>query len=441
METRMHCCSLGTNYSSNGLDCKTFQPPIVGVDPSDEKVCLSVLDVCCKKRYREIQCELGKEDIQNGGSCPLQDGDRKDCCEACQAGIDSGTANEACQGGLGLDSESICDSDVCAQLCEPVGNSYKCDCFQGYVLMEDGSSCRPKKRILKKGGRCDTNNPCDHDCTDTGTAIKCSCREGYELSDDKTTCKDIDECEFGLMHPTKDAIRNTIGSFTCEGEDTPKCPPGFHYKAATQTCVDIDEECITGQNDCNKESQRCLNTKGNYTCVDKAARTRVRRVSRRTRLRNFVKVKTIQKHKIHSYRSYIFFVLDINECVEEPDSCKENEECVNEPGGHTCIPLRLANHQEPPQRQRLHNQQLLRRLRRRRLQQLRYQSRVPMDTSFRHKSTPASISTSASKIGKLAIVDRDCVNTIGSFLCNCKTGFTKDPSLTGACVDINASAR
>lgn len=34
---------------------------------------------------------------------------------------------------------------------------------------------------------------------------------------------------------------------------------------------DVDE-CLTGENNCNKESQICLNIKGNYTCVDKKSR-------------------------------------------------------------------------------------------------------------------------------------------------------------------------
>lgn len=49
--------------------------------------------------------------------------------------------------------ENICDSDVCAQICEPTGTSYKCDCFKGFALMEDGVSCKPLKRSLQKGGR------------------------------------------------------------------------------------------------------------------------------------------------------------------------------------------------------------------------------------------------------------------------------------------------
>lgn len=37
---------------------------------------------------------------------------------------------------------------------------------------------------------------------------------------------------------------------------------------------------------------------------------------------------------------------DINECEETEDLCAENEECVNEPGGHTCILRPLQN--SPP---------------------------------------------------------------------------------------------
>lgn len=42
---------------------------------------------------------------------------------------------------------------------------------------------------------------------------------------------------FELMCVSPKTCKNTIGSFTCEGEDTPQCPPGFHYKAATESCT------------------------------------------------------------------------------------------------------------------------------------------------------------------------------------------------------------
>ncbi|XP_072401961.1 uncharacterized protein [Diabrotica undecimpunctata] len=420
IKDRKQCCDLGTNFAKSGNDCGNFKPEWAGPRLRNEKACLNTVDMCCKKQIRQKDCQLGTIDAVNGVSCAVADGVRKDCCEACQAGIDASRAKDPCTGlGLGApyddafnqccedyskvtsstastlststttttksfidnfdtDSESIeniCDSDVCAQKCEPVGDSFKCDCFKGFILMEDGVSCKPEKRVLKKGGRCELFNPCDHDCTDTGTAIKCSCREGYQLSEDNRTCKDIDECALNIHDCTSidDCIneigsyscydpildnetieyenkcpngyqynfekqlcddidecqikliclppkvcKNTIGSYTCEvEEDTPLCPPGFHYKAATEACADIDE-CLTGENDCNKESQFCLNTKGNYTCVDKA--------SRNTCPPGFKMNTVVQQCE------------DINECEEEENLCAQNEKCVNEPGGHTCVP-------------------------------------------------------------------------------------------------------
>ncbi|KAJ8923557.1 hypothetical protein NQ315_010136, partial [Exocentrus adspersus] len=541
-DARKHCCTLGTNFSTNGLDCKTFQPPIVGIEKKDEKVCLQVVDVCCKKRYREQQCDKGTEDAKNGVTCSTEDGERKDCCEACQTGIDIGKAKEPCQDVLGLgppfdkvfvtcceeaskptatlttttstttaattksstgkplyprrdssfpSAENICDSDVCAQLCEPVGNSYKCDCFKGYILMEDGISCKPQKRSLKKGGRCETHNPCDHDCTDTGTAIKCSCRQGYELAEDNTTCKDIDECVLNLhdCRPAEECIneigtfacyessfgeeeeedfdkkcptgykynfeklvcddidecmfelmcvppktcRNTIGSFICEGEDTPQCPPGFHFKAATQTCTgtilnnnhkvcfcssqqpvrDIDE-CLTGNNDCNKESQVCVNTKGNYTCVDKASKNLCPPGFKKNTLSQLCE--------------------DINECEEDPDLCKEEEQCVNEEGGHTCVP-RKSSKSKPTTTTTTTTKRPTTSTTTTTTTTIRPVV-CPKGYKFSSNTNTCDDINECAEDSEACASSERCINTIGSFQCICTTGFTKD-ALTGACVDIN----
>lgn len=428
VKDRKHCCDLGTNFATSGNDCKNFKPEWAGPGLRTEKSCLSTVDLCCNKQIRQRDCQLGTTDAVNGVSCSYTEGDRKDCCEACQAGIEAARSKERC-GGLGLGDpydeafnkccedyakvksttittttttttlktlvdrsleldneplENICDSDVCAQICEIVDNSYKCDCYKGYVLMEDRLSCRPEKRVLKKGGRCEINNPCDHDCIDTGTAIKCSCREGFQLAQDSRTCQDIDECtlnlhdctetetcinevgtyvcydspefendtidyenkcptgykfnfekgvcddidecQFSLICVSPQVCKNTIGSFICE-DNSPRCPPGFHYKAAILDCADIDE-CITGEHDCNKESQICLNTKGNYTCVDKA--------SKHTCPPGFKKNAVTQ------------FCEDINECEEEENLCAQNEVCVNELGGHTCEPKNVTDLVQTP---------------------------------------------------------------------------------------------
>lgn len=80
--------------------------------------------------------------------------------------------------------------------------------------------------------------------------------------------------------------------------------------------IDIDE-CVTAQDDCNRESQTCLNTKGNFTCIDK--------VSKKICPPGFKKNLYTQQCE------------DINECEEIENVCAANEECINDPGGHTCV--------------------------------------------------------------------------------------------------------
>lgn len=53
----------------------------------------------------------------------------------------------------------------------------------------------------------------------------------------KLILSDIDECLFELMCVAPKICKNTLGSFICEGNDVPTCPPGFHFKTATQSCT------------------------------------------------------------------------------------------------------------------------------------------------------------------------------------------------------------
>ncbi|CAG9827856.1 unnamed protein product [Diabrotica balteata] len=428
---RKKCCDLGTNFATFGNDCKNFRPEWAGSRLRNEKACLNTVDLCCKEQIREKNCQLGTTDAVNGVSCSVTDEVRKDCCEACQAGIDASRAKEPCT-GLGLSPlyddafkqccenysnvtsstattlftstttsttttttaksfidnsdtdpksiENICDSEVCTQICKPLFNTsvfFKCDCFKGFILMEDGVSCEPEERVLNQKGRCELFNPCDHDCSDTGTTIKCSCREGYQLSENNRTCEDIDECALNIhncqsvddcineigTYSCYDSIfnnrskeyeyeddcpsgyqynvekqlcddidecqikliclppkvcKNTIGSYTCGlEEDTSLCPPGFSYNPSTKACADIDE-CLTGKNGCNTESQVCVNTKGNYTCVDKAS-------TNSTCALGF-KMNTV-----------IQLCEDINECEEKENICAHNERCVNVFGSYKCV--------------------------------------------------------------------------------------------------------
>lgn len=95
-----------------------------------------------------------------------------------------------CQHAFPLALDNPCDiGDICAQICIPTPDSYKCECYKGYTLMADKISCKPDKKSPSTVDRCSVNNPCEHKCIDTGVAIKCACTDGFELAADKRSCK------------------------------------------------------------------------------------------------------------------------------------------------------------------------------------------------------------------------------------------------------------
>lgn len=586
---------MGTNYAHSGLKCANFQTPIAGVATEDEPFCLNSIDVCCKKEYREKECGLGQNDAKMGKSCESagEDDFRKDCCEACEMGIETGASGQSCETNLGLGPlldtafkaccgkitpttpqsstsqskpvsvssksttatltpatsaltksleksnantpppqtlEALCDiPDLCAHICIQTTDSFRCECYQGYALMADGISCKPIKQAVPISDRCTMNNPCDQKCIDTGFAIKCSCFEGFELAGDKKTCKDInecalglhdceanevcinmegdydcekreenplqitnfndkcpegykfngkqmvcddiDECQFPLICPKPSTCVNTIGSYKCEDvEELPQCPPGFYFKPSIQSCEDIDE-CIAGKDECNKESQICLNTKGNYTCIDKA--------SKKSCPPGFKKNIVTQACE------------DINECEENFQLCGENEECVNELGGHNCVPKVTTHSSTSVTISQLPSTSTTvvttksttpapspsSTLGTTTKQSIQPQFYPP--TPSVHKPGPQPvfrpqhvlITTSTVKPGypfynlpvqavscsagyklsppascidideckdipQICDSNQDCYNTVGSYVCSCKLGFSKDHQ-TGACVDIN----
>lgn len=61
--------------------------------------------------------------------------------------------------------ENPCDIvDICAQICIPTQDSYKCDCYKGFTLMADGISCRPEKKQTGHVDRHVVSNARSHSC-------------------------------------------------------------------------------------------------------------------------------------------------------------------------------------------------------------------------------------------------------------------------------------
>ncbi|XP_077094600.1 complement component C1q receptor [Siphateles boraxobius] len=131
----------------------------------------------------------------------------------------------------------------CDHLCsETAGARVRCECRDGYYLMDDQVSCAPKNTC--------ENSPCKSKCISTAAGFSCACADGSQLSEDNISCVDIDECHQGVCG--EHGCHNTLGSFLCE------CNPGFRLFAGK--CEDVDE-CTE-----SRCQQGCLNSQGSFSC-------------------------------------------------------------------------------------------------------------------------------------------------------------------------------
>ncbi|KAF2355889.1 EGF-like calcium-binding domain [Trinorchestia longiramus] len=117
----------------------------------------------------------------------------------------------------------------CSHLCVNTDGSYRCSCFPGYKLRDDGVTCyRPENWCA------DDNGGCEQLCQHTQGGARCFCQAGYALMPDGQTCNDIDECS---MEPRvcQQECSNTDGSYTCT------CAPGFTLSLDRYSCIDYDD--------------------------------------------------------------------------------------------------------------------------------------------------------------------------------------------------------
>ncbi|TRZ04316.1 hypothetical protein DNTS_010803 [Danionella cerebrum] len=131
----------------------------------------------------------------------------------------------------------------CEHLCEDTETgSVRCDCREGYQLLDDDVSCALKNHC--------ENSPCDTKCVPTPSGFSCACAEGFHLAADNISCVDINECHQRICG--EHTCHNTPGSYICE------CRPGFRHVSGR--CEDVDE-CTE-----SRCKQGCLNSQGSFSC-------------------------------------------------------------------------------------------------------------------------------------------------------------------------------
>nr|XP_024214767.1 fibrillin-2 [Halyomorpha halys] len=143
---------------------------------------------------------------------------------------------------------NICNNGTCSNS----EGSFSCACHPGFKLSHnndciDVDECHVMP-LLCKNGR----------CRNTVGSFKCECFEGYTLAPDQQYCRDINECsETDDVCLPPGRCQNTIGSFICS------CPPGYRLSPDRKSCVDIDE-CLERKGIC--EGGICNNTIGGMIC-------------------------------------------------------------------------------------------------------------------------------------------------------------------------------
>ncbi|XP_051787046.1 low-density lipoprotein receptor-related protein 1B [Erpetoichthys calabaricus] len=118
-------------------------------------------------------------------------------------------------------AESLCNGSffMCANgRCIPLGNicDSKDDCGDG----SDERSCNVNECLNRK------LSGCSQECQDLPVGYKCKCWPGFQLKDDGKTCVDINECSSGF--PCSQLCLNLFGSYKClcaEGYEAPASNP------------------------------------------------------------------------------------------------------------------------------------------------------------------------------------------------------------------------
>ncbi|KAJ6664070.1 hypothetical protein lerEdw1_008285 [Lerista edwardsae] len=158
----------------------------------------------------------------------------------------------------------------CNFICKNTEGSYQCSCPKGYILQDDGRSCKAtvlrrlsleEEQKLKSPlaflsdlDECATKqHNCQFLCVNTIGGFTCKCPPGF--TQHHSACIDENECI--SAHVCGGAsCHNTLGSYKC------MCPTGYQFEQFSGACQDINE-CGSSQAPC---SYGCSNTEGGYVC-------------------------------------------------------------------------------------------------------------------------------------------------------------------------------
>ncbi|XP_070505862.1 fibulin-1-like [Chironomus tepperi] len=323
----------------------------------------------------------------------------------------------------GNNPEPCGENRYCDHSCIIMHGVQKCSCNRGYILQRDGRTCLkadgsrlPPEEIRRTKKRC----PGGHFLNDFGD------------------CQDIDECRIQNNGCGNKAIcRNTIGSYECIPLEI--CRAGYRYNEKLRVCEDINE-CHEDPKIC-EIGQVCNNTVGSYFCEDSFSEFKARCeelvVTTMPTTRSTTPM-TVEPCYPGFERNYKGICVDIDECIFNP--CEQGLICVNRNGGYTCEVSHCDAGFRPEGRACVDINEC---------------DSNPCPVTHNCVNTHGSYACRMKICPRGFIIDKygrcedvnechihknlcrnaDCINTNGSFTCNCKAGFRKDDN--NYCRDIN----
>ncbi|XP_070229905.1 adhesion G protein-coupled receptor E1 isoform X11 [Bos mutus] len=297
------------------------------------------------------------------------------------------------------------DIDECSQsptpcgpnsICRNLPGRYRCSCMTGFSS-PTGNNWIPGKRghfTCRDVDECANPRSCpEHStCHNSLGSYSCVCNPGFQSRSGrksfqglKEMCEDVDECASSRRCPEHSTCHNSVGSYSCA------CNTGYisrsgkkSFQGPGETCQDVDE-CANPRS-CPEHST-CHNSVGNYSCACNPG--------------------YISRSGKKSFHGPGETCQDIDECSQKPPPCGPNSRCRNLPGRYECSCL----------------------------------------TGF---SSPTGNNWISGKPGHFTCTDineclshgvcpehSECTNSLGSYRCSCKVGFTSGNS---TCEDVDECA-
>ncbi|AWP01367.1 putative fibrillin-1 [Scophthalmus maximus] len=264
--------------------------------------CLDIRVNYCYTKFDNGRCLAPKPQNTSKGECcctGMPGQGWGDPCEICPSKGEEGFVllcpNEGYQQGPDHPKDiDECINDPCINgQCINTDGSFRCECPMGYRLDISGVRCEDTNE-------CEIGNPCGNGtCTNVIGGFECACDDGFEPGP-MMTCEDINECS---QNPLLCAFRcvNVVGSYEC------KCPTGYVLREDKRMCKD-QNECEDGIDDCASRGMTCKNLIGTYMCICSPGYTR---------------------------QPSGEGCMDLNECTAKPGTCK-NGRCENTVGSYRC---------------------------------------------------------------------------------------------------------